>query len=174
MSVLVRKTEGETPAKTSVPAHTNPILGLREEIDRLFDDYFAAPFGRLSDFAAFRGLGAFPSLGDMTPHVDVKDTEAAIEIIAELPGLEEKDIEVTIENGTLSMKGEKKVEREEKGADWLLSERRYGAFHRTFRLPDTVDEDKVAARFDKGVLTLTLPKTVKPAKEARKIEVQAK
>lgn len=175
MPVTVRKTAGDTPTKTSVPTtHPHPILGLREEIDRLFDDFFAAPFGRLMDLEPFRRVGVLPSLGDMTPQVDVRETGTAIEIIAELPGMEEKDIEVTVADGVLSLKGEKKVEREEKEADWHLTERRYGSFHRTFRLPDTVDEEHIGASFDKGVLMLTLPKIPKPAKEARKIEVKGK
>lgn len=174
MSVEVKKTTGDMPEKRSVPTPAHPILGLREEIDRLFDNFFAAPFGRLVDLDAFRRVGVLPSLGDMTPHVDVKESDAAIEIIAELPGMEEKDIDITVSEGMLSLKGEKRVERDEKDADWHLTERRYGAFHRTFRLPETVDEGKIAAAFDKGVLTLTLPKIEKPAKEARKIEVKGK
>ncbi len=176
MSVVVKKTVGDTPAKTSVPAraHPHPLLGLREEIDRLFDDFFAAPFGRLVDLEPFRRVGVFPSLGDMTPQVDVRETDTAIEISAELPGMDEKDIEVTIADGVLSLKGEKKVERKQDEGDWHLTERRHGAFHRTFRLPDTVDEEHINARFDKGILMLELPKTAKPAKEARKIEVKGK
>lgn len=174
MSVSVKKTTGGMPEKRPAPTVAHPLLGLREDVDRLFDEFFAAPFGRLVDLEPFRRVGLMPSMGDMTPHVDVKETETAIEITAELPGLEEKDVEVTVGDGMLSLKGEKKSEREEKGADWRVSERRYGSFHRTFRLPDTVDAERIAATFDKGVLTLTLPKVEKPAKEARRIEVKGK
>jgi HSP20 family protein len=174
MSVVVKKAAEGMPEKRPIPAAAHPLLGLREDIDRLFGDFFAAPFGRLVDLEPFRRIGLMPSLGEVAPYVDVRETETAIEITAELPGMAEKDVEVTVGDGVLSLKGEKKGERDEKGADWHLTERRYGAFHRTFRLPDTVDADRIAAVFDKGLLTLTLPKIEKPAKEARRIEVKGK
>jgi HSP20 family protein len=87
--------------------------------------------------------------------------------------MEEKDVEVTVSDGVLTIKGEKQIESRDMGADHHLRERRYGSFHRTFRLPDTVDEEKIAATVDKGVLTVTLPKNAKPEKAARHIEVKA-
>ena len=175
MTVTVTKTAGETPTKMSVPSRTtsHPLVGLRDEIDRLFDSVLAAPFGwSVLDLDPFRRFGTLPSLGEMTPRTDVKETDTAIEITAELPGLEEKDVSVTLSDGILTLKGEKKVESEDKGTDYHLTERRYGSFLRTFRLPDTVDEDKITAIVEKGVLTLTLPKTAKPEKDVRHIEVK--
>lgn len=178
MTVTVKKTAGETPEKMSVPSRTtpaHPLMSLRDEIDRLFDNVFAAPFGwHMFDLDPFRRFGSLPSLGDITPHTDVSETPEAIEITAELPGLEEKDVEVTLTGGVLTVKGDKRTEREDKGADYHLSERRYGSFHRTFRLPETVDADRIVARVDKGVLTVTLPKTPEPKAEARRIEVTGK
>lgn len=179
MSVKVEKTTRQTPETTSagLPARVtaNPLMGLRDEIDRLFDGFFNAPFGRMFEIDPFRRFGTMvPTLGGVTPLVDVKETDAAYEITAELPGLAEKDVEVTLNDNVLVVRGEKKTERQEKKADYHLTERSYGAFHRTFRLPETVDQNKIAATFDKGVLSLTLPKTEKAAKAAKKIEVKAK
>ncbi|WP_048574768.1 Hsp20/alpha crystallin family protein, partial [Streptomyces leeuwenhoekii] len=114
----------------------------------------------------FRGsrLGIEPllrrelSLGS-TPPVDIVDKDTAYEITAELPGLDENNIDVKVANGMLTIKGEKKEEKEEKKKDYFLSERRYGSFERRFSIPEGVDTGKIEANFKKGVLTVTLPKT---------------
>jgi len=87
--------------------------------------------------------------------------------------MSESDIEVTVAKGMLTLKGEKKEEREEKEKNYYFSERRFGSFQRSFHLPDGVNPDKIEARFDKGVLTVTLPKTAEAAKRQRKIAVKA-
>lgn len=177
MTVTVTKTSGQTPEKMSTPSRavSHPLVGLRDEIDRLFDSVVGVPFGwHMSDLDPFRRFGMLPSLGGITPHTDVKESDTAIEITAELPGLEEKDVEVTLSKGLLTMKGEKRVDHEDEGTDYHLSERRYGSFRRTFRLPETVDEAGIAAAFDKGVLTVTLPKIAKAESEVRHIEVAGK
>jgi HSP20 family protein len=109
-----------------------------------------------------------------SPSVEVADTAEAMILTAELPGLSERDITLTLENNLLTIAGEKKSEREVKKEDerYLLTERFYGNFQRSFTLPATVDVDKIAATFDKGVLTVTLPKT--PQAKGRVIEVSAK
>ena len=86
--------------------------------------------------------------------------------------MEEKDVELKVANGVMSIKGEKKQEKEEKKKDYYLAERRYGAFQRSFSLPDGVDADKIEAGFKKGVLTITLPKKPEAIKPERKIEVK--
>ncbi len=111
--------------------------------------------------------------GDATPALNVAETKDAIEISAELPGIDDKDVEIKLANGTLTIKGEKSEEKEEEGKEYYLSERRYGAFQRSFRLPDGVDADRIAATFAKGVLTVTLPKTAEAKKSARKIDVKS-
>jgi HSP20 family protein len=105
------------------------------------------------------------------PAVDMVDHQDEIVLRADLPGLEEKDIEVTVEDSTLTIRGERKEEKEEKRENFYYSERSYGAFARTVALPATVDRDKVRATFKKGVLEVHLPK----AREAvgKKIEVKA-
>lgn len=95
-------------------------------------------------------------------------------ISVELPGVEEKDISVEAHEGVVSIKGEKKTEREEKGETWFFSERQYGSFSRSFRLPPDADEDKVAADLKNGVLTIRVPKRKEPeAKGAKKVQIKA-
>lgn len=154
------------PAKTEAksPEVWHPFRSLREEIDRLFDD-----FGRDAwQFPFRRDLSVIT-----TPAVDVVEKDDAFEITAELPGMSDKDVEVTHANGRLTIKGEKKEEKEEKKKDYYLSERRYGSFQRSFAMPDGVNEDKIDARFKDGVLTVTLPKTPAAKKATKKIAVKA-
>ncbi|HTO62935.1 MAG TPA: Hsp20/alpha crystallin family protein [Bradyrhizobium sp.] len=149
-----------------------PFEALRKEIDRVFED-FGDGFWR----QPFRSLAAleraWPSKLATTPAVDVSETDKAYEITAELPGLDEKNIEVNVANGGLTIKGEKKDEKEEKKQDYYVSERRYGSFERYFTLPDSVDAARIEATFKNGVLKVTLPKTAEAQKPAKKIEVKA-
>lgn len=164
------------------PETANPLVSLRDEVDRVFDEFFRGwpslmsfP-SRLFDFSPFR-RAAEPltaSLSAVAPKVDVSETEEGYEIEAELPGMDEKDVKVTLGDGMLTIKGEKKAEREEKKKDYYLSERSYGTVQRSFRLPDSVDADKISAAFSKGVLTLSLPKTREAKSKERTIEVKTK
>ncbi len=151
-----------------------PFESLRQEIDRLFDDFgFGSrwPFGR-SLFATepmFRQQLKWAT----TPAVDVVESEKAYEISADLPGMDEKNIEVKVADGRLTIKGEKEEQKEEKKKDYYLQERHFGSFQRSFEVPETVDLDKIEASFKKGVLTVTLPKKPEAQKPAKKIEVKA-
>lgn len=107
------------------------------------------------------------------PAVDVTETDKAFEIAAELPGMEEKNIEVSVSDGVLTIKGEKQEDKEEKKKDYYLSERTYGSFQRSFEVPKGVDLDKIEASFKKGVLTVTLPKTAEAQKAEKKIAVKS-
>ena len=148
-----------------------PFETLRKEVDRLFDD-FGDDFWR----RPFRSLAAIernlPKLV-ASPAVDIAETDKSYEITAELPGMDEKNIEVNVVNGGITIKGEKKEAAEEKRKDYYLSERRYGSYERYFALPEGVDADKIAAVFKNGVLTVTLPKTAEAQKPGKKIEVKA-
>ena len=104
--------------------------------------------------------------------VDIVDTEKAYEITAELPGMDESNIDVKFSDDTLTIKGEKRDEREEKKKDYYLSERRYGSFQRSFGVLDGVDTDKIEANFKNGVLTVTLPKTAQAQKSEKKIAIK--
>ncbi|NJM83161.1 MAG: Hsp20/alpha crystallin family protein, partial [Tabrizicola sp.] len=115
--------------------------------------------------------GAADRRWPVAPAIDVVEKDGNLEITAELPGLAEKDVEVKMVNNTLVIKGEKTDETEERKKDYYLSERRYGSFQRSFRLPEGTDADKIAARFDKGVLTVTLPVPASASAAERQIPV---
>ena len=152
-----------------------PLESLRREIDQLFDDFglgtWRSPFrSSFFDIEPFRrAKAAFSGM----PAVDVTETEKDYKVLAELPGMDEKNIEVKIANGMLTIKGEKQEEKEEEKQDYYVRERSFGSFERTFPVPDGVDLDKVDARFNKGVLTVSLPKTAEAQKAEKKITVKA-
>jgi HSP20 family protein len=151
-----------------------PFESLRQEIDRLFDNFGVGvqwPFRRslLSVEPQFRRQLKWAT----TPAVDVAESEKGFEITAELPGMDEKNIEVKVAAGRLTIKGEKQEEKEEKKKDYYLHERHFGSFERSFDVPETIDPDKIEANFKKGVLTVTLPKKPEAQKPAKKIEVKA-
>lgn len=155
--------------KVSAPATWAPFENLRREIDRLFDDFdggfWRAPFRA----PAWNRTATWPTV----PAVDFTDTEKAYEITAELPGIDEKNVEVKVADGVLTIKGEKQEDKEEKKKDYYMRERSYGSFDRSFQIPDSVDADKIEANFKKGVLTVTLPKKPEAQKAAKKIDVKA-
>lgn len=160
--------------KTTEPARgAPPLMSLHREMDRLFDEFSRGfslfPFGR--DAGWDWGFGS--RNGALTPSVDVAETDKAFEFTAELPGLAEDNIDISLADGVLTLKGEKKEEEEQKDKGYYLSERRYGSFRRSFRLPEGVDEDKIEAKFDKGVLKITLPKAQEAARKAKKIAIKA-
>ena len=169
----------KVPVKTEKSAAASPQVwrpfeNLRREIDRMFDDFdrgfWRAPLGSsLFDIAPFRRAEAtFATV----PAIDVSETDKAYEIIADLPGLDEKNVEVKVANGVLTIKGEKQDEKEEKKKDYYMRERSFGSFARSFAVPDSVDADKIEATFKKGVLSLTLPKTQEAQKAEKTIEVK--
>jgi HSP20 family protein len=104
--------------------------------------------------------------------VDIVDKENVYELSAELPGMDENNIDVKFSNGALTIKGEKRDEREEKKKNFYLAERRYGSFQRSFSVPEGVDAERIEASFKKGVLTVTLPKTPQARKNEKKIPVK--
>ncbi len=152
-----------------------PFQSLRREIDRLFDDFgggfWRSPISRYAfNVTPFWGRElTLPA----APAVDFADTEKAYEITAELPGIDEKNVDVKVANGVLTIKGEKSEEKEEKKKDYYLRERNFGSFERAFQLPDGVDADKIEAHFKKGVLTVTLPKKPEAQRAEKKIEIKA-
>ncbi len=168
----------ENSPETSVPPAAPPqhrLMAFRDEVDRLFDSFFPTVAGRRSlfDLDPFRRLGGWVRSGaELATEVDVKETDERFEITAELPGMDEKDVEVTLREGMLTISGEKKMETREEKANYHLTERSYGRFVRTFRLPNTADEDKISAEFTKGVLRVIVPKTAAAAPQEKKIEVK--
>lgn len=159
------------PAKAGqagVPAL--PFNTLRREIDRFFDDFGGRAWRRSFDWPLLNQLATMETLA-YAPAMDVVEKKDAFEITAEVPGMEEKDIEVKLANGGIFIRGEKKSDREEKRANYYLSERNYGSFDRYFTLPNGVDAEKISASFKNGVLTVTLPKTVEAQKGEKRIPV---
>jgi HSP20 family protein len=147
----------------------------RGELDRVFDRFagsFSLPsFRRMFDIEpAWRTESSFsfPS-----PSVDVTEDGKTYKITAELPGLEQKNIDISLSGDMLTLKGEKHYEKDEEDKNRHVSERAYGSFQRSFVLPDGVDRDKIAADLSKGVLTITLPKSAEAQKPEKKIEVKA-
>lgn len=173
------ETTSSMPVKTETAAAPAPAEGwlfrdLRREIDRLFDDF--NPFGWRGRSRSPTDTGAQhlarPDWA-IAPAFDVSESEAAYEVTAELPGIDEKGIEIKLANHTLMIRGEKAEGKEEKNKDYYLSERRYGSFQRSFRIPESVDVGRIEASFAKGVLKVTLPKTADAQQAERKIEVKA-
>ena len=147
----------------------------RSEMDRLFDR-FAGGFGFPSQRRMFDPDPARRPASSFTfsaPAIDMSEDEKAYKVSAELPGLDAKDVDISISGNTLVLKGEKRQEKEEKEKNYYFSERAYGSFQRAFELPASVDRDKVSADFAKGVLTITLPKTPDAQKQQKKIEVKS-
>lgn len=143
------------------PTTSDPFSTLRREMDRLFDD-------------AFRGFGLPMTDGAMwTPSVDVRETDNGLEVVAELPGVNEKDVEVTVSDGVLTIRGEKKIDRNEKANGWHIVERSQGSFARSIALPMDVDQDKANAEFRNGVLRIVLPASPEAEKKVRRIAVKA-
>ena len=162
----VKKSPAPAPARSAVP---DVWQSFRGEMDRLFDRFGFPTFRRMLDVEPFGET----SFGIAVPAVDVTEDEKAYKITAELPGMAEKDVDVSLSGDLLVIKGEKHREREQKEKNRYLSERSYGAFQRSFTIPDGVDRDKVEAEFAKGVLTLTLPKSAEAQKQQKKIEIKA-
>jgi HSP20 family protein len=169
------KTEQKARERATALQAWRPFESLRSEIDRLFEDFdrgsWMSPFRRsIFDIEPFwRREVAWEAI----PSVDIVEKDKAYEVTAELPGLDEKDVEVKLVNGGLTIKGEKQEEKEEKKKDYYLHERHFGSFERYFRVPEGVDTDKIEASFRKGVLTVTLPKKPEAQKPEKKIEIKA-
>lgn len=139
----------------------DPFTSLQREMNRMLDD-------------AFRGVPMLKSNGKafLSPSVDVKETDKAVEVTAELPGIDEKDVQVTFEHDVLTIKGEKKTEKDESKEGYKVSERSYGSFERAWQIAD-VDSDKITANFTKGVLKVTLPKAPEAKAKTKKIEIKS-
>lgn len=144
-----------------IPRRSVRTAPARWGFDRLFEDFF-----RDLDMPP-EGVPAFNA------RLDVAETDKEVTVTADLPGMEEKDIELSLNDNVLSLKGEKKAESEEEGKNYYRKERTYGAFYREVELPAEIDAAKVAATFKNGVLTVTLPKSEKSKEASKKIPIKA-
>lgn len=138
---------------------------LHREIDRAINEFLGG------DLAPVGGNGA--NGGRLAPRMDVAESETAFEVTADLPGVEQKDVEVSLSDGVLRIAGERKSEKEEKKKNYHQIERNFGRFERAMSLPDGIDEAKIAANFKDGVLRLTLPKSQKARETTKKIEIKS-
>jgi HSP20 family protein len=142
----------------------NPLFSLQRDVSRIFEEFwkrFDQPFG---------AIGRWDSGG---PRMDVAETDSALEVSVELPGLDRNEVDVSLTYSALTIKGEKKSQREESKKGYHLSERFHGSFYRSTPLPSGVDTEKASAEFKNGVLTVTLPKTQEAQSNVKKIEVKA-
>ena len=142
-----------------------PLMSLQREMNRMFDNFL-------------RGWDAWPSASNelelsFNPGVDVVETEHEFRVKADLPGMDEKDVHVSLAQNTLTIKGEKKEETEDKGKNYHQVERHWGAFYRSISLASGIDATKADASFKKGVLTVTLPKTAEAKKESNEIPIHS-
>jgi HSP20 family protein len=142
----------------------HPLVAFQREMDRLFEDFW-----RGFDLPAFGGPERIA--GSVSPRIGISEKDDQIVVSAELPGLDEKDVEVTLTDNVLSIRGEKKLEKEEKERGYTYTERSYGSFERRIPLDVEVLSDKVSATFKNGVLTVTLPKSPEERKHVRHIPV---
>jgi HSP20 family protein len=162
----------------------DPFLALHREMNRLFDDALRGGLGAWPPRDNLAGAAARESPGGgslrqgqggpggvLMPHMDVSETETELKVCAELPGVSENDVEVTLEDDVLTIRGEKRFERKDDKENYHFIERSYGTFQRALRIPYPVNPDEVGARFDNGVLTVTIPKAPAPER-SRRIQVQ--
>ena len=158
-----RRDVGIRPSEESYPLST-----LQRRMNRMFDDFFGDFDGfSLSPLRApARGADGF------MPRMDIAETDKDITISAELAGMDEKDVEITVHDDVLTIKGEKKTEHEEKEGQRFLTERSYGSFSRSIALPAEVDQEKIDASFKKGILKVKLPKTPVAVSQAKKIDIK--
>ncbi|MFZ5829588.1 MAG: Hsp20/alpha crystallin family protein [Planctomycetota bacterium] len=158
MSIIPWRNKGRT-----VPAEGSPLTALRGEMDRLFDSFFREPLGTLDWPGGPEGAFA--------PPIEVAESDREVMVRAELPGIDPKDLDVTISGNMLVLSGEKKEATERKEKDYHLSEIRFGSFRRSVRLPEGIDPNQVQAQHANGVLTLTIQKSQVAA--PKKIEIKA-
>lgn len=144
----------------------HPFYSLQRQMNSLFDDFFTG-----FDVAP-RGLSS-TGFGGFMPSVDVKESEKEFTIRAELPGVEEKDIEITVTHDAVTIKGEKKEEKEDKGKNYYYMERSYGSFHRMIPLATETDANKAEAGFKNGVLNITIPKSTSAKAKGTKVSIKA-
>lgn len=163
-------TKAQVPTRTTTTPRSfteqliEPLSRLRGEVDRLFEDFPA----RWPAFQMDRLVPRMP-----VPAMEMTETEDAFKLTVEVPGIEAKEIDVSVEEDMLVVSGEKKEEREEKERDYYRSERSYGSFERRIALPPTADADRIKARASNGVLHITLPKSEKAQQNKRRIAIEA-
>jgi HSP20 family protein len=152
------------------PGEDHPFLALQRDMNRILDDFWRR-FGQTSPMAG--PLGAMTAWGWQGPRTDLTDKGDALEVTVELPGLDEKDVQVSLAGDMLTIRAERKVEHSGGGDGWSVSGTSSGSFYRSFPLPPGIDQDKVGAEFKQGLLRVTLPRTAEARARVKRIEVKA-
>lgn len=137
------------------------FLSMRDEMDRMFDSFLGSSFEQ----TPFEGRG-------FSPQMDVSENDKEIRVAVELPGMDENDVQVSLNRNMLTVSGEKKIEKEDKSQNYHRIERSYGSFSRSIPLPEGIDQNKIEAAFKKGVLSVVLPKTAQAEKDHKQIKVK--
>lgn len=166
-TVPVKRKVGQDPSGVL----TDPLQHFHQEIDRFFDHAFSGFTG--GPFGFERPLLSRYADGMLKPTLDLGATEKEYIITVEIPGVDEKNVKLEIANDTLTIRGEKKQEKEEKEKNYYRMERSYGSFQRVLSLPEDADQDGVEASFSKGILTVTLPRKALPKSDVKRIEVKS-
>ena len=158
--IIPMRNKREVPVRRS--GNENPFQKMQHEINKLFDSFFddsqIAPFGR-----------GFEST---FPKIDIKDNDKEVIVEAEVPGMDDKDIEISLSNNVLTIRGEKRQDKEEKRDQYYFAERAYGAFHRDIPLHCEIEQDNVQANYKKGVLIIKLPKTPAAQQKIKSIPIK--
>lgn len=149
----------------------HPVYSLQREMNRLFDDFFRTP--TWERFGEFPALATEQFWGDVTPRVDMTETDKELLVKVELPGMTEKDIDISISRDVLTISGEKKQEKEQNEKGWYRMERQYGSFSRSIPLPYEIESDKVEALYKNGILSIKLPKSAMQQKATKSITVKS-
>jgi len=146
----------------------HPLASFQKRMNDMFEDFFRG--SEEGPLASWRSLGG---KAEFIPRVDVTESDKELSVTAELPGMCEKDVEVSLDNNVLTIKGEKHEDREEKEQHRHYVERRYGSFYRSIPLPAEIDQEKIEASCNNGVLKISLPKKVLPGSQAKKITIKS-
>jgi len=145
-----------------VRRESDPFLSLQNEMNRMFENFFERPFGMRSG----------ESWDNFAPSIDVYETEKEIKVDVELPGMDEKDIDITLGNNVLTISGKKETEDTQEGKSYYRHERSYGSFRRSIELPDEVDEELIDATYQKGILKIVLPKSDQSVSTRKRIQIK--
>lgn len=166
---------GLTEASDAWRQSFDPFMALQMDFGRMFDDFWrrASGFGPLPALRPARPFGALSTTAfNGMPPADLKETDGGYRLSVELPGLDKEDVELSVRDGALIISGHKAEEKDEGGASYRMSERRYGRFERSFPLPQDIDREKIGASFRNGLLTIELPKSEAARARHSKIEIR--
>lgn len=150
-------------SELDVRRDTDPILRLQREMNRMFETFFDNPFGAMRSMEGFEGFA---------PNIDVYETDREIRMDVELPGMDEKDIDISLRNNILTISGKRENEETEKDKSYYRHERSFGSFRRSIQLPEEVDDQRIEASYSKGILKVVLPKHEQSVTTRRKIEIK--